>query len=217
MRLLIVEEDDELGETLAEIMTGQGFDAERTCRGADLLLGHRRYDAVILGLPDGDGLHTLRRLREVSSVPVLILNDRDDERTIVRGLRSGADDCLAKPPRIGELVARLERVLRRATFESTSGPTVVITGDVRVDLAAREVDVAGTPVILTQKEFELVEALVARPGTAVSREFLMDRVWGDAFCAVSRTLDVHISTLRAKLGTPGLITTVRGFGYRWRS
>ncbi|WP_406274196.1 winged helix-turn-helix domain-containing protein [Nocardia sp. NBC_00881] len=91
---------------------------------------------------------------------------------------------------------------------------MIVTGDVRVDLAARQVEVAGVPVELAQKEFDIVRALVERLGSAVRRELLMDRIWGDARMAVSRTLDVHISTLRAKLGRPDLIKTLRGFGYR---
>ncbi|MEU4342386.1 winged helix-turn-helix domain-containing protein [Nocardia sp. NPDC023852] len=92
---------------------------------------------------------------------------------------------------------------------------MIVTGDVRVDLAARQVEVAGVPVEPAQKESDIVRALVERPGSAVSRELLMDRIWGDALMAVSRTLDVHLSTLRAKLGQPELIKTLRGLGYRW--
>ncbi|MBF6219854.1 response regulator transcription factor [Nocardia abscessus] len=217
MRLAVVEDDDGVGDALVEALNARGYRAERMRRGADLLIAHRAYDAVVLdlGLPDGDGLHVLRRLREVSSVPVLILTARSDERSIVRGLRGGADDYLVKPPRIAELVARLETVTRRAAAAAQPAPSVVVTGDVRVDLGARVVEVAGAPVSLTQKEFELVEALVERPGAAVSRQLLMDRIWGDAFVAVSRALDVHMAGLRAKLNRPGLITTIRGYGYRW--
>ncbi|MGY1944890.1 response regulator transcription factor [Nocardia asiatica] len=217
MRLAVVEDDDGVGDALVEALIARGYRAERMRRGADLLIAHRDYDAVILdlGLPDGDGLQVLRRLREVSSVAVLILTARSDERSIVRGLRGGADDYLVKPPRIAELVARLETVTRRAAAAAQHAPSVVVTGDVRVDLGARVVEVAGAPVTLTQKEFELVEALVERPGAAVSRQQLMDRIWGDAFVAVSRSLDVHMAGLRAKLNRPGLITTIRGYGYRW--
>ncbi|MBF6167376.1 response regulator transcription factor [Streptomyces gardneri] len=217
MRLAVVEDDDGVGDALVEALNARGYRAERKRRGADLLIAHRDYDAVILdlGLPDGDGLQVLRRLREVSSVPVVILTARSDERSIVRGLRGGADDYLVKPPRIAELVARLETVTRRAAAAAQQAQTVVVTGDVRVDLGARVVEVAGAPVPLTQKEFELVEALVERPGAAVSRQQLMDRIWGDAFVAVSRSLDVHMTGLRAKLNRPGLITTIRGYGYRW--
>ncbi|MET9027668.1 response regulator transcription factor [Nocardia sp. NPDC004168] len=217
MRLAVVEDDDGVGDALVEALNVRGYRAERKRRGADLLIAHRDYDAVILdlGLPDGDGLQVLRRLREVSSVPVLILTARSDERSIVRGLRGGADDYLVKPPRIAELVARLETVTRRAAAAARQAQSVIVTGDVRVDLGARVVEVAGEPVSLTQKEFELVEALVERPGAAVSRQQLMDRIWGDAFVAVSRSLDVHMTGLRAKLNRPGLITTIRGYGYRW--
>ncbi|MEU2121843.1 response regulator transcription factor [Nocardia niwae] len=217
MRLAVVEDDDGVGDALVEALNARGYRAERKRRGADLLIAYRDYDAVILdlGLPDGDGLHVLRRLREVSSVPVLILTARSDERSIVRGLRGGADDYLVKPPRIAELVARLETVARRAAAAARQAQSVIVTGDVRVDLGARVVEVAGEPVSLTQKEFELVEALVERPGAAVSRQQLMDRIWGDAFVAVSRSLDVHMTGLRAKLNRPGLITTIRGYGYRW--
>ncbi|MFC9897842.1 response regulator transcription factor [Nocardia sp. NPDC127579] len=217
MRVVVVEDDDDVGDALVEVLSEQGFEVDRKSRGADLLLTHRNYDAVILdlGLPDADGLQVLRQLREVSTIPVLILTARDDERTIVRGLRGGADDYLVKPPRIGELVARLELATKRSATMSGPALTEVVTGDVRVDLVTREVVAGGVVVVLTQKEFDLVEALVERPGAAMSREYLMDRVWGDAFMAVSRSLDVHISTLRAKIGRPGLITTIRGFGYRW--
>lgn len=217
MRLAVVEDDDGVGEALVEALTVRGHRAQRMRRGADLLTAHRGYDAVILdlGLPDADGLQVLRSLREVSTVPVLILTARSDERSIVRGLRGGADDYVIKPPRIAELVARLETVTRRATTAAGSSPRVVVTGDVRVDLEARRVQVGGAPIAVTAKEFELVAALVERPGAAVSRQQLMDRIWGDAFVAVSRSLDVHMTGLRQKLNRPGLITTIRGFGYRW--
>ncbi|KZM72755.1 response regulator transcription factor [Nocardia terpenica] len=217
MRLAVVEDDDGVGEALVEALTVRGHRARRMRRGADLLTAHRGYDAVILdlGLPDADGLQVLRSLREVSTVPVLILTARSDERSIVRGLRGGADDYVIKPPRIAELVARLETVTRRATTAAGSPPRVVVTGDVRVDLVARRVQVGGTPIAVTAKEFDLVAALVERPGAAVSRQQLMDRIWGDAFVAVSRSLDVHMTGLRQKLNRPGLITTIRGFGYRW--
>jgi DNA-binding response OmpR family regulator len=218
VRLAVVEDDDGVAGALVESLRARGFDCDRMRRGADILIRHRGYDAVLLdlGLPDLDGLQVLRQLRAVSAVPVVILTARTDERSIVRGLRGGADDYVVKPPRIAELMARIETVTRRAAVAAGSSP-VVTTGDVRVDLAAHTVEVGGEPVALTQKEFELVEALVERPGSAVSRQQLMDRIWGDAFVAVSRTLDVHMTGLRAKLNRPGLISTIRGYGYRWGS
>jgi DNA-binding response OmpR family regulator len=217
VRLAVVEDDDGVGDALVEALSARGHDAHRMRRGADLLTGHRGCDAVILdlGLPDADGLQVLRQLREVSAVPVVILTARSDERSIVRGLRGGADDYLVKPPRIAELLARLDNVTRRAAAAAEPPPRVITTGDVRVDLAAHRVEVGGRPISLTAKEFELVQALLERPGAAVSRQQLMDRIWGDAFVAVSRSLDVHMTGLRQKLGRPGLITTIRGYGYRW--
>ncbi|WP_280331598.1 response regulator transcription factor [Nocardia wallacei] len=217
MQLAVVEDDDGVGDALVEALTARGHDAHRLRRGADLLVAHRGYDAVILdlGLPDADGLQVLRRLREVSAVPVVVLTARSDERSIVRGLRGGADDYLVKPPRIAELLARIDNVTRRAAAATEPAARIVTTGDVRVDLAARRVEVAGRPISLTAKEFELVQALTERPGAAVSRQQLMDRIWGDAFVAVSRSLDVHMTGLRHKLDRPGLITTIRGYGYRW--
>ncbi|MEV6773628.1 response regulator transcription factor [Nocardia sp. NPDC051030] len=217
MRLAVVEDDDGVGDALVEAFTARGHHADRMRRGADLLIAHRGYDAIVLdlGLPDADGLTVLRQLREVSAVPVVILTARSDERSIVRGLRGGADDYVVKPPRIVELLARIENVTRRAAAATTPSSRVVASGDVRVDLEARRVEVAGVEIPLTTKEFELVEALLERPGAAVSRQQLMDRIWGDAFVAVSRSLDVHMTGLRAKLDRPGLITTIRGYGYRW--
>ncbi|MEC3917363.1 response regulator transcription factor [Nocardia sp. CDC160] len=217
MRLAVVEDDDGVGDALVEAFTVRGHHATRMRRGADLLTAHRGFDAVVLdlGLPDADGLTVLRQLREVSTVAVIILTARSDERSIVRGLRGGADDYVIKPPRIAELLARLETVTRRAHPATAPTERVVVTGDVRVDLEARRVEVAGVPVALTAKEFELVQVLTERPGAAVSRQQLMDRIWGDAFVAVSRSLDVHMTGLRAKLDRPGLITTIRGYGYRW--
>ncbi|UVT25347.1 response regulator transcription factor [Rhodococcus pyridinivorans] len=216
MQIAVVEDDDGVGDALVEALTSHGHRPIRMRRGADLLLGHRDLDVVILdlGLPDADGLQVLRQLRAVNDVPVVILTARGDERSVVRGLRGGADDYLIKPARLAELLARVDVVTqrRRALSESSR---IVRAGDVVVDLDAREVEVGGEPVTLTPKEFDLLAVLVARPGAAVSRQQLMDAVWGDAYVAISRSLDVHMTGLRAKLARPGLISTIRGYGYRW--
>lgn len=217
MRIAVVEDDDRVGNALTDGLTRFGLEAIRFTRGGDLLLRHHEVDFVILdlGLPDQDGIEVLRQLRQVSSVPVIVLTARDDERSVVRGLRSGADDYLVKPARLRELMARIEVVRRRWAHHEQAPPNRVITGDVEVDLAARTVSVGGTPLELTGKEFDIVAVLLRNPGAAVSRQQLMDEIWGDAFAAVSRSLDVHVTTLRGKLNRPGLITTIRGFGYRW--
>ena len=218
MQIAVVEDDDGVSDALVEALTSHGHRPIRMRRGADLLLGHRDLDVVILdlGLPDADGLQVLRQLRAVSDVPVVILTARGDERSVVRGLRGGADDYLVKPARLAELLARVDVVTqrRRALSEASR---IVRAGDVVVDLDAREVEVGGEPVTLTPKEFDLLAVLVARPGAAVSRQQLMDAVWGDAYVAISRSLDVHMTGLRAKLARPGLISTIRGYGYRWGS
>lgn len=216
MQIALVEDDDGVGDALVEALTSHGHRPIRMRRGADLLLGHRDLDVVILdlGLPDADGLQVLRQLRAVSDVPVVILTARGDERSVVRGLRGGADDYLVKPARLAELLARVDVVTQRRRALSAAS-RIVRAGDVVVDLDAREVEVGGEPVTLTPKEFDLLAVLVARPGAAVSRQQLMDAVWGDAYVAISRSLDVHMTGLRAKLARPGLISTIRGYGYRW--
>ncbi|NVM98474.1 response regulator transcription factor [Arthrobacter sp. SDTb3-6] len=217
MRIGIVEDDDGVADALKDGLAVHRIPSFRMSRGSELLMRHAQFDAVILdlGLPDADGIDILRQLRQVSLVPVVVLTARDDERSLIRALRSGADDYLVKPPRMVELLARLEAVARRAARSPGAPPVKDTFNDITVDFASRTVWVADEEIVLTTKEFELLAALVTDPGTAVSREQLMDKVWGDAFLAVSRTLDVHMNALRGKLGRPGLIETIRGFGYRW--
>ncbi|MCR6482173.1 response regulator transcription factor [Amycolatopsis sp. OK19-0408] len=216
VRVLLVEDDAGVAGALAESLHARGHPVTSVGRGADALSRHRDADLVLLdlGLPDLDGLDVLRKIRAVSPVPVIVLTARGDERSIVRGLRLGADDYLTKPVRLAELLARMDAVLRRAVAREAPAGDVVRVEDVEIDLGARRVLVAGHDIGLTTKEFAILAVLAARPGTAVSRQQLMDEVWGDAYLAVSRSLDVHLTGLRAKLDRPGLLTTIRGFGYR---
>ncbi|MGC0376683.1 response regulator transcription factor [Streptomyces sp. SAI-229] len=221
MQILLAEDDDGVAAALVEVLYDHGHDTRRVRNGRDVLTYHRSADLLLLdlGLPDVDGLEVLRGLRAVSDVSVLILTARGDERSVVRGLRLGADDYLVKPVRLTELLARIEAVTRR-TASRPAAPAApaartVRAGDVEVDLDARRVRVDGTEIDLTAKEFDVLAVLAARAGTAVSREQLLDEVWGDAHHAVSRSLDVHLTQLRAKLRRPGLLTTIRGFGYRF--
>lgn len=219
MRIAVVEDDDGVGEALVDALAEVGHSPVRMRRGADLLLGHRDVDLVLLdlGLPDADGMTVLRQLRVVSQVPVVVLTARDDERSVVRALRGGADDYVVKPARLGELRARIEVAARRRIAAADEEPDTVESGDIVVDLNARRVEVGGAEIALAPKEFEVLAYLVSRRGEAVSRQEMMDAIWGDAYVAISRSLDVHMTSLRAKLGRPEAITTIRGYGYRWSS
>ncbi|RSM78581.1 DNA-binding response regulator [Kibdelosporangium aridum] len=216
MRVLLVEDDDGVGDALTEALAARGHVPTRVRRGADALTRHHEADLVLLdlGLPDTDGLEVLRMLRKVADVPVLVLTARGDERSVVRGLRLGADDYVVKPVRLAELLARMDTITHRAARSATTLSSVVRVSDVEIDMSSRRVRVGGEEISLTLKEFELLAVLARRLGTAVSRQQLMDEVWGDAYLAISRSLDVHMTQLRGKLKRPGLLTTIRGFGYR---
>ncbi|EME50736.1 two-component system response regulator [Amycolatopsis decaplanina DSM 44594] len=216
VRVLLVEDDAGVADALAEALQARGHTVSHAIRGSDALHRHRAADVILLdlNLPDMNGLDVLRKVRQVSPVPVLVLTASGDERSVVRGLRLGADDYLTKPVRLAELLARMDAVVRRAAVSAAPRDGVVRVEDVEIDLGARRVLVDGHDIGLTAKEFAVLAVLAARPGTAVSRQQLMDEVWGDAYLAVSRSLDVHLTQLRAKLDRPGLLTTIRGFGYR---
>jgi DNA-binding response OmpR family regulator len=220
VRILLAEDDDGVAAALVEVLYDHGHVTRRVRYGREVLTYHRSSDLLLLdlGLPDTDGLDVLRALRAVSDMPVVVLTARGDERSVVRGLRLGADDYLVKPVRLAELLARIDAVTRRKAAKGASAVRTVRTvraGDVEVDLDARRVRVGGAEAELTTKEFDILAVLAGRAGTAVSREQLLDEVWGDAHHAVSRSLDVHLTQLRAKLGRPELLTTIRGFGYRF--
>lgn len=221
VHVLVVEDDDGVGAAVADALGAHGHTVARVGRAADVWPRLRAAEMVLLdlGLPDADGLDVLRGLRRLSACPVLVLTARGAERDVVRALHLGADDYLVKPVRLRELLARVDAVSRRARAIPASDPAAdpgdeVRVEDLVVDLAGRRATVAGAELALTGKEFEVLAVLARRAGTAVSRQQLMDEVWGDAYLAVSRSLDVHVSTLRAKLDRPGLLVTVRGFGFR---
>ena len=216
--MLVVEDDDGVASALCAGLDAAQHEWSRTDRGDQALLSHHDADVVLLdmGLPDVDGMDVLVRLRRVSAVPVIVLTARGDERSVVRGLRAGADDWLVKPVRLGELLARVEVVTRRRPGRRPAGARVVTGGDLVVDLAARTVTVAGAGVAVTRTEFDVLAVLCSRAGESVSRERIVDAVWGYA-PGSSRSLDVHLAQLRAKLGRPGAIATVRGHGYRFET
>jgi DNA-binding response OmpR family regulator len=168
-----------------------------------------------VGLPDLDGLEVCKRLRATSQIPVIFLTARDSEVDRVLGLELGGDDYVTKPFSPAELVARVKAVLRRV--DGGPAPEVTQAGDVAIDAGRREVRVAGEPVEFTTKEFDLLRYLAERPGLALSRQQILDGVWGYDWYGDARTVDVHIAQVRKKLGDTVEITTVRGVGYRLES
>ncbi|MFG2078398.1 response regulator transcription factor [Nonomuraea maritima] len=216
MRVLLVEDDDRLASALGTALARHGHEVVRTGLAVEALrlAGGVGFVLLDLGLPDMDGLDLLRRLRRVSAVPLIVVTARTEERAVLRGLRSGADDYLVKPFRTVELMARMEAVVRRGTRPRPRRDDVVSVGDVRIDLEARQVTVAGEAVTLTRREFDLLAVLAREPGVVRGREEILDEVWGDPLLSASRSLDVHVANLRAKTGRPGLVETLRGTGYR---
>lgn len=213
MRILLVEDDNRFADALMVALRRQGFDVSRADTAA-AALDAPATDLVLLdlGLPDLDGIEVCRRLRARSDVAIIAITARGDERDRVLGLRSGADDYLVKPFGIAELGARIDAVMRRVR---PAAPPAVRVGDLRIDVARRRVTrVDGSAVALTRKEFALLAALSRQPGVVVSRERLFIEVWHNPWPGAQRTLDVHIATLRAKLGDRTVIETVRGVGYR---
>lgn len=214
MRVLLVEDDDRVVAALTPalrrahltvIRAGTAAEAVEAAPGADLVL-------LDMGLPDQDGLTVCRRIRERDGVPIIAVTARRDEASVVSALRAGVDDYVTKPYRLAELMARIDAVMRRSGHGVPE--SIDHVADVRLDLGARRVWAGETEVALTRKEFDLLSTLVDADGDAVSRESLMESIWDTSWVGASRTLDVHVSALRTKLGRPQLIETVRGIGYR---
>jgi DNA-binding response OmpR family regulator len=217
MRVLLVEDDDAIAEPLAEGLAREGLEVTRVATGGAALSADA-VDLVLLdlGLPDLDGLEVCRQLRARSNVPVIVITARGEELDRVLGLELGADDYLVKPFGFRELMARIRAVTRRAGSAAPAAPTVRV-GDLEVDLRARRVTVAGAEVELTRKEFDLLAMLAADPGALRTRQEILEEVWDAHWYGPTKTLDVHVATLRKKLGDPALIETVRGVGFRLRA
>ncbi|MFT4294323.1 MAG: response regulator transcription factor [Micropruina sp.] len=223
-RVLLIEDEDAYRETLGYLLRKEGFDvveaadgtiglAEFERGGADIVL----LDLMMPGLP---GTEVCRRLRARSSVPVIMVTARDDEIDKVVGLELGADDYVTKPFSHRELVARIRAVLRRGQ-EIELEPDVLEVDDVRMDVERHEVWVRGEPVKLALKEFELLEILLRNAGRVLTRGQLIDRIWGADYVGDTKTLDVHVKRLRAKVerdpAEPERLITVRGLGYKFEA
>ncbi len=222
--ILMVEDERSITEPLIEALGREGFDTEVAGTVADALeLAKRlRPDLVLLDvmLPDGSGYDVCRELRARSQVPIIMLTARGEETDRVVGLELGADDYVVKPFSARELAARIRAVLRRAgdTTERGDQEAVLAVGELQLDRDKRAAQLAGAQLDLTRKEFELLELLMREAGTVVSRERLIDEVWDVNWFGSTKTLDVHVSGLRRKLGedpgAPRFIHTVRGVGFR---
>ncbi len=223
--ILLIEDEEAISEPLADALGREGFEAVvagTAARGLELFAS-RAPDLVLLDvmLPDGDGRDVLRRIRETSRTPVIVLTARGEEMDRVLGLELGADDYVTKPFSAAELAARIRAVLRRGGEATEAGGTVLEAGDVRMDLDTHEATRAGEPLELTVKEFELLRVLLEHAGKLVRRDQLVHEVWDPAWFGSTKTLDVHVSALRKKLGddpaSPRYIHTVRGVGFRFEA
>lgn len=224
-RLLLVEDDSAIAEPLSRALDREGYSVVRASRGIDALTiaaseDHIEFVILDLGLPDIDGLEVCRRLRKGGlEAPVLILTARADEVDAVVGLDAGADDYVTKPFRLGELQARIRALLRRTQVAEDTSSNVYDINGVSLDPSARRVYVDGEELSLSAKEFDLLAVLMREAGSVVTRDDLMREVWGAEWWGSTKTLDMHISWLRRKLGddatSPKRITTIRGVGFRF--
>ncbi|MFE2069958.1 response regulator transcription factor [Streptomyces sp. NPDC059467] len=213
MRVLVIDPDDGTAEPLVCRLVRNGHQVRRARTGRAALEQWEQAEVVLLDLelPDLDGLRVCAEIRARGSTPLITFTSRDTEMDRVLSLRSGADDCLVKPYGFRELIARMNAVARRVT--PGGDPAGVSCGALRLDPGARTAWVGDLPLELTRKEFDILLLLASAPETVVSRRDLIARVWTDEWAISTRTVDTHVSALRAKLGD-GWIVTVRGVGYR---
>lgn len=217
-----VEDDSAIRDIEVYALRSTGFEAEGLESGEQLFEAIKKQlpELIILDvmLPGEDGLEILRRIRQSAvtrSVPVIMATARGEEYDKITGLDSGADDYLVKPFGMMEMVSRVRAVLRRAGVSDTTRERSLSLGALTLDPSSHTVTAAGQPVTLTLKEFELLRTMMAKPGVVFTRDRLLSEVWGTDYDGETRTVDVHIRTLRQKLGECGtMIGTVRGVGYR---
>jgi DNA-binding response OmpR family regulator len=216
-RVLVVEDDDEIAQVLQRSLRMEGYDVRVSGDGVDALDQAHAFlpDLIVLdlGLPRLDGIEVARELRARDDVPILVLTARDALESRVEGLDSGADDYLVKPFERQELLARLRALLRR---RPPKGAAPLVAGDLMLNPDTHEVTRGGRPIELTQREFELLEYLMRNERIVISRQRLLDEVWGYDPFSVTNTIEVFVSNLRRKLeadGEPRLLHTIRGAGY----
>ena len=214
--VLVVDDEANIADLVELYLSREGFRVVKAATGEEGLraVAEHRPRLVVLdvGLPDVDGLEVCRRLHQTSTIPVIFLTARDGEVERVVGLEIGADDYVTKPFSPPELVARVKAVLRRT--DGTASAEIMQIGDATIDLGRREIRVRGAVVALTTKEFELLQFLAEHAGLALSRQQILDGVWGYDWFGDVRTVDVHLAQIRKKLDGAVRIDTVRGIGYR---
>jgi len=220
--ILLVEDEASIRDPLADVLRSEGFDTLVAGSVAEALEQARRDpDLVLLDLmlPDGSGFDVCRELRQHSQVPIIMLTARGEVADRVVGLELGADDYVVKPFSGREVVARVRAVLRRAATPEPADERPLEVGPVRLEPARREVTLEGSPLELSRKEYELLHLLMRNAGSVVTRERLIDEVWDPNWFGSTKTLDVHVSGIRRKLGDdpskPRFVHTVRGVGFRF--
>ena len=221
--ILIVEDDDTVREALSAGLESEGYEVILSDNGLDGLKQAKEEgpDLILLDLmlPEMDGLSVCRALRRDSDVPIIMLTARGTEMDKIVGLETGADDYVVKPFSLGELLARIRSLLRRTRNEKQENQMQMTSGDISLDLTSRRVSKDDAEVHLTQKEFNLLAELIRNKGAVLSRDLLLEKVWGYSYVGNTHTVDVHIRWLREKIelnpSKPVRIVTVRGVGYRF--
>lgn len=224
-RILVVDDEPQIGRMLRTQLAARGYDVDHVTTGQDgiVSIGENPPDLVLLdlGLPDIEGIEVARRVREWSSVPIIFLTVRDEERTKVQALDAGGDDYVTKPFGIPELLARVRAVLRRKQEQPSTASPVFESGDLRVDFGARQVSVAGQEVRLTPTEYELLRLFILHADKTLTHRQLLTQIWGPESTTETQYLHVFIRQLRRKLeldpSKPRHFVTEPGVGYRFRS
>jgi DNA-binding response OmpR family regulator len=217
--ILIVEDESSIASFVALYLKNAGYSVRTVAKGADALdqvsADPPSLTILDLMLPDIDGIEVCRRIRKTSDVPILMLTARDEDVDKIIGLEVGADDYMTKPFNPRELVARVKSILRRSAPERRQAESAVIRhGDLSIDAGRREVRVGEEEIQLAPKEFDLLWELLDHRGLVLTRDQLLERVWGYTFAGDTRTVDVHVRQLRRKLGDASPIVTVWGVGYK---
>lgn len=214
MRVLIIEDDEAIASALLVGLAREGFSPLRAATAADAL-NALPVDFILLdlGLPDRDGIELFRSLRNVSPAPIIMVTARGEEDDRISGLNLGADDYVVKPFGFRELVARMNAVIRRTSAREPDNPVQRI-GPLTIDRRTRTISVNGNEVPCTPKEYAIAEFLARDPGAVITRQELLDAVWGPNWYGSTKMIDVHVASLRKKLGVANIIETHRGIGFR---